>query len=309
MLVNCSHCSEEVYRKPSQAKRSKNHFCNKECNNAWQKGKKYPERSNKVKHNCHQCKEDILVESHKFNRFLKGELKDLFCDKYCLANWQKIHFKGEKSAVYNQTGKKCLHCDEVYSVPQSKLDSKFCSNNCHSESRINRVEVVCLTCGEDFAKKESRVSNGNFCERDCYTAFLQTDEGRAINTKNGALSVYSQKSSETKPERILKEWLLSNNIEFVAQLTMHKRYVADFYLPNTDSIIEVYGDYWHANPKIYGEGEDKKRPFNEMQLNSIERDIKRQKFLEDRGHNFYVLWEDDIYHRLEESANFIHNLK
>lgn len=308
MNVNCNYCDKEFYRKPSQIKRSKNHFCSRECCDEWKAGKSKNIESNKVRHNCHFCSNEILVENYKFQRFLRGELKDLFCDKRCLADWQRVAFKGENSARFNQSSKNCLHCKESYSVPLSLKDtSKFCSTQCHSNSRVETVSLVCYFCKSDTTKIKSHVKNLSFCDRECYTNFLRTDEGRKLASKNGALSVYSQKSSETKPELMMREYLEKHNIEFVSQYSIGS-YVADFYLIETNTVLEVYGDYWHGNPNIYGEDENKKAPFNDMQLNSHKRDAYRQKYMEDKGYNFYFIWEDDIYNRIEEATTFLHNL-
>jgi hypothetical protein len=47
---------------------------------------------------CGFCSKDIEVPYYKYKKLLDGNVKSLFCNKYCLANWQKINFKGEKSS-------------------------------------------------------------------------------------------------------------------------------------------------------------------------------------------------------------------
>lgn len=61
---------------------------------------------------------------------------------------------------------------------------------------------------------------------------------------------------------MVREYLESHCIKHVQECPMFRKYYADFYLPKHKSVIEVYGDYWHANPRIYGED---KTPLNDQQ--------------------------------------------
>jgi very-short-patch-repair endonuclease len=71
------------------------------------------------------------------------------------------------------------------------------------------------------------------------------------------------------------------------------RYIVD--LANIDEkiIVEVNGDLWHCNPKIYNK--DFVIPVSGKSAESIwEKDLNRRNFLENLGYRFYVLWETDI---------------
>lgn len=54
-------------------------------------------------------------------------------------------------------------------------------------------------------------------------------------------------SKNTKPERYFAKILDELDIQYETQAPV-KRYVCDFYLPEYNMIIEIDGDYWHANP-------------------------------------------------------------
>lgn len=351
MIINCDYCNKEFNKKPSQIKRSKNHFCSKDCHNKWMDGKTYPERSTKVTHNCHQCGESITVPNYKFERFLKGEIKDLFCDKDCSARWKSVHFKGEKSTKYNSIETNCEFCGTVYIVPKSRENtSKYCSNDCHSKDRIENIEVICDYCEITFTKKRAMIRNNNFCNRECSAQwnsennkrqvaiacficdkefnvhrsraesakscskkchyiwlkeyYFKSDKGRQHLINNGVKSQLNQNYSDTKPERIMKEYLIHNNIEFIPQHPMYDKFVVDFYLPKEDAVIEVFGDYWHGNPLFYGESE-KTKPLSEKQIRQKKKDKSRQAYLEKCGHSFHILWENDIYHNLAEITKFL----
>lgn len=353
MIIKCSQCKEEFNKKPSQIKRSKNHFCKRECSDIWKKGRKIPSRCNKVKHNCHQCKEEILVENHKYKRFLRGEIKNLFCDKVCLADWQRINFKGEKSVRYSRVEKECGHCGERYTVSKSdSLESVYCSRECTNAGISIRADVVvtCCYCQETFSKKKHKVREMNFCKKECSTQwssennnlqvskecvtckkpyvvsksrentakncskkchtvwlseyYFKTEKGKEHLRANGIKSHLNRKYSDTRPERILREALESKNIEFISQYPMYDKFIVDFYLPKENIVIEVNGDYWHGNPLFYGNGEDLK-PLTDKQIKQKKKDKSRKAYLEKCGHEFHVLWENDIYKNLNEITKFL----
>lgn len=63
----------------------------------------------------------------------------------------------------------------------------------------------------------------------------------------------------------------------------------DFYLPETDTYIEVHGDFWHCNPDT--EFED---PEYECQRKNLKRDKEKREWCEQNGKDLLVFWETDI---------------
>lgn len=351
MLINCDYCGEEFHKKPSQIKRSKNHFCSKWCNDKWQTGRTRPERSNRVRHNCEQCNKEILVENYKYNRFLNGEIKNLFCDIQCYAEWQKVNLRGANNPAYNSIEKECRFCGDSYTIPKSEeKTSKYCSAECRISGRVEDIEVTCDYCDTVFTKKRAQIRNRNFCNRECsgkwtsennnfqvskeclickkdflvhrgreetaktcskechYTWLREyhckEEDVRKRLIKQGVNSQKNKKYSETKPERILKEFLIQKNIEFIPQHSMYDKFVVDFYLPKENIVIEVFGDYWHGNPLFYGDEENPK-PLTKKQIKQKKKDKAREAYLKTCGHEFQVLWEHDIYHNLSEITKFL----
>jgi len=85
---------------------------------------------------------------------------------------------------------------------------------------------------------------------------------------------------------------------------MYDRFVVDFYLPDYNIVIEVQGDYWHGNPKIYGNDVNLK-PLTEKQLKTKEKDNYKYNFLTDKQHIVYMIWETDIYEDVTECLKFL----
>lgn len=72
-------------------------------------------------------------------------------------------------------------------------------------------------------------------------------------------------------------------------------YSVDIYLNKHNLIIEVMGDYWHANPIKYKSVE----LLNKIQLNDINRDTRKETYIKRyRGIHILYLWESDINKRL-----------
>lgn len=63
-------------------------------------------------------------------------------------------------------------------------------------------------------------------------------------------------------------------------------------------IIEFYGNFWHANPRIYG-------PYDIAGHNTLAKDIwqrdeKRLRKLYELGHSVYIVWEDEYRNSPDE---------
>lgn len=83
-----------------------------------------------------------------------------------------------------------------------------------------------------------------------------------IKSKNKARNTYYKKNPHQKygtsklEEDFAREFLDKLCVEYVYQFEAKDigRFF-DFYLPNSNLIIEIDGDYWHGNPEMYNEDE------------------------------------------------------
>lgn len=110
--------------------------------------------------------------------------------------------------------------------------------------------------------------------------------------------------SET--ERVFEQFLIDENISYIPQYRIpmrdvnDKAYMVDFYLPCKHMLIEIYGDYWHANPLkysantwIYGKSLDG-HGGKALSADIWKHDAARQEYLENRGFKFKAIWESAI---------------
>ena len=72
-----------------------------------------------------------------------------------------------------------------------------------------------------------------------------------------------------------------------------KRYNVDAYDPNTRTIYEFYGDYWHGNPKLY-ESSKLNPSVNKTFGDLYKSTMKRENELKSLGFNLNVIWEFDF---------------
>ena len=173
---------------------------------------------------------------------------------------------------------------------KSKGDMTYCSKECHAEGKrrritaknpnpkVDRISVSCHTCNKEILVVPSKFKKQDVftCSWDCYQ---KRRENKGFNLLN----------KETKPERILREYLESIGVEFQVQKSIYP-YWCDFYLPNQNLIIEVYGDYWHGNPSKFGY-----KNIDEKYYQLWKEDVSRVNKIISEGYRVDIFWEKEIY--------------
>ncbi len=94
--------------------------------------------------------------------------------------------------------------------------------------------------------------------------------------------------------------LSSLSIIYKEELTLDC-WSVDIYLPDYNTYIEVDGDYFHSNPKIYPNG-----PKTNTQKINWYRDIKKNEYYKKNNIKVLRFWESDI---LNDRNYIICNLK
>lgn len=74
-----------------------------------------------------------------------------------------------------------------------------------------------------------------------------------------------------------------------------KLYKFDAYIPETNTIYEFYGDFWHGNPDRFKDGLNSKSKvlFSDLYNNTI----KRENFLKQKGFNLISIWEKEFINK------------
>lgn len=127
--------------------------------------------------------------------------------------------------------------------------------------------IICSTHGE-FRQKPSHHLNGHGCPK-C-TSSVSKIEQKWL-TFIGVNSKYHHKTI------------------FINK----QRYFVDAYDPNTNTVYEFYGDYWHGNLNKYNP--DRIHPHRKLTFKQIrEESNRREEEIKNAGYNLVTMWESDF---------------
>lgn len=229
-----------------------------------------------VKVNCECCKQDVLIAP---SIYLKNDY--IYCSSKCY--WEdkptKVS-KGENNAQYNRIHTYCTNCGKDIKV----IPSHYNTLNRFDENH----NFCCLECYWEYRSKYyiNEKSNGKFVK--------WTDELKNKMRKNLLEKMSNDDRLNTKPQIEINNILDKLKISYTREYNC-KYYAIDNYLNDYGLMIEVMGNYWHANPIRFNE---EKYLLNEKQLDGIHRDkLKQSYILNHYNVNILYLWEDDILKR------------
>lgn len=128
------------------------------------------------------------------------------------------------------------------------------------------------------------------------------DAAKLRKKKKLQASANKMSNKMTEPERVFFDMMKELEVVVETQKVIGNK-IFDFYIPSKNMIIEVDGDYWHANPLIY-QSED---------LNKIQsRNVKNDKFKDilATGNGFLIerVWEYDLKNNYEQQKKRFKNL-
>ena len=228
---------------------------------------------------------------------------------------------------------KCEHCHKDVVIAPSvylKNDNVYCSSQCYwidkpnkipkgeNNKQYSKIHTHCTNCGKDIKvtpynyNTHNRFDEShNFCCLDCYWEYRSkyyvkeksngkyvnwTDELRNKMRENLIARMSSDNRLNTKPQNEINDILDTLNVLYIREYQC-KYYSIDNYLNDYGLMIEVMGDYWHANPLRFNKD---KYLLNEKQFDGIHRDkLKQSYILNHYNVKILYLWEDDILKRRE----------
>jgi G:T-mismatch repair DNA endonuclease (very short patch repair protein) len=250
---------------------------------------------------------ELFVLNNRFN--LTDELIGYLINKYendgsvfSLVNEYGIPHKS-LSLLFKLNGVKLKTLGEV--AKQKSVRDKYnktCLEN-HGFSNVSKSDVI------KKKKKETFIENYGVDN-----IFKSNDFKDTINdimlTKYGVKRIanWDYLTDEQKSERIKKlnsggssnlekrvgKILVEMGVKFEAQFEL-KGKVFDYYIKGTNILIEVNGDFWHANPSKYKATDILPFPKKNVIAESLwKKDEKKLKIALKNGYNVLPLWEMDI---------------
>lgn len=95
-------------------------------------------------------------------------------------------------------------------------------------------------------------------------------------------------SKMTWPEKEFKKILKELSVKFEVQKVVDNK-IFDFYIPQLNLLIEVDGDYYHANPDKVD-----MKTINGMQKKNIRNDNYKNSLASTLGYSLERVWENDL---------------
>jgi len=255
---------------------------------------------------------------------LNSSIDDLYC-KNCGEKIIKNRFDSNNFYTY----KFCDNCDN------KKIRSLYKEIECIICKKIvYKKDIIYSTCGdENCINKHKKTTYKNIKD----THWSKTDKKEEIQNKKvktrlendkkfkrkyipwnkGKTGIYSKETIEkirnatirqmkegkikkSSQEKIFEKFLIDNDINYKYSVIFKKRQY-DFLLIDYNLIVELQGDYWHANPKFWDvfNDDNTKKKLYETQIIKIKDDIIKKKIIDDSEYKFIVFWEHDIINNFD----------
>ena len=165
---------------------------------------------------------------------------------------------------------------------------------------IDKYGVDCLTKIPGVKEKIGLTHKKNF-------AFLYTEEKKAqIRAHISKIRNLVKYKRISKLEVRIQELLNTFNYNYQCNTNI-LGYNFDL-LFNNKHILEINGDYWHANPSLYKESDIISYPNKRLLTAKFiwDRDKKKKELVEKEGYKVFYLWETDINKMCDiEIINFL----
>lgn len=293
----------ELCGKNYKTKREKQKFCSVDCQyESYRKPK-----IEKVKTICNFCNEEFFILP---NKLLTGKGK--YCCRECKDKHQKIIYSGVNNPSYGikyteerkndiSIRAKKLWESEVYREKIKKGYYKFIKKfgyhpGTDEDSKKKRMD----TMFKRYGVKHNW--SGKYGERECDKTTLELYEKTATQMLIEYSHHYSKKTDIEKAfEKILEELEIPFQYKFriydKEKINFWFREY-DFLILNTNILIEIDGDYWHGNEKIFEELSDFQKS---VQVN----DLIKKEFANTNGYDIIRFWGSEIKKNNDKVKNEI----
>jgi len=244
------------------------------------------------------------------NENVRKKCADTVNTKYGVRNIsQSDEIKKRKSnRFFKNYGVNNIFKDENFK--QWILENNFAWNNQSNAEMTNRILKQTKSIKNFWNEPTNQeycdnIKNNNNVKFHEYLNNLSEDELKIHNKKKGKW--WHELSDEQKTATLLKRKQISSNIESkIAEIlsflnisyTRQKfinRMSYDFLLTNTKILIEVQGDFWHANPNIYNDSDVLKYPLKHIKASVLWKIDENKKLnAEKYGYKVICIWESEM---------------
>jgi very-short-patch-repair endonuclease len=147
-----------------------------------------------------------------------------------------------------------------------------------------------------MAKKRKQPTYAQMVKKALARAKREANPEAAKLNKKKKLEAQAKKMSNkmTAPERLFAEMMKELDVKFETQKVLGKK-IFDFYIPSKNMMVEVDGDYYHANPLIY-----ESKDLNKMQIRNVRNDKFKDVLAKGNGYTIERVWEYDLNNDYKE---------
>lgn len=248
-------------------------------------------------HKCKNCKKELVYD-------IKHKRYPIFCSKECRSEYGK-----NRNIHYCEVCGKLAKYDEKFKTWRKTCGGLECLKEEHRKAQqlgvSNRVKLN-ITKEELYeifiTQNKSRTETAKYfncseanIKKMCRIYGIVKNQKEALkNTCNTKLEKYGYQYY-TNNDVISKteiEWLNSLGIPNDSK---HRQVVlgesrVDGFNPETNTVYEFLGDYWHGNPKLFNSNETNKH--NDLTMGELYTEtIDRFNKLKSLGYNIVYIWE------------------
>lgn len=244
---------------------------------------------------CYTCK--------KFKSNLKfiQESNDVHNFKYLYCNTKYTNSKNK-----NKVEVKC----RVHGVFKIRPDCHLSGQGCRECSNISKSDTLAF-----FIEKSNKVHKNKF--RYDNFIYINYDNKSYITCSSHGDFIQSPKSHYAghgcpkckiiSSSKVEKEWLdflnIDNKYRQFSFKINNKSINVDGYDPNTNTIYEFYGDFWHGNPNVFpinGINSKNGKSYNYL----FNKTMSRKNSIECAGYKVIYIWENDWFKFKKLCNNF-----
>lgn len=248
---------------------------------------------------------EILTASEvrKNKIFIKCSGLDIWFDRTFRSNFlYKKWYSAKWNAQTSNPFKGKIHSEEAKSKQSISKKGRYIGTNnpffgkTHSEETKKRISEKSGKSGFEnafFGKTHSEETRTILSIKSKKYALLNIDKMKQNGIKSAEVLA---KGRKTKPEKILENILKKLNVKYKYNKIIKNIGQFDFII-NDNILVEVQGDYWHANPRFYG---DNKKEINERQQYKINRDKEKLSGAVKYGFSLIKFWEFDLKNNPEK---------
>lgn len=232
------------------------------------------------------CKNKYNVDNVSKLESIKQKKKDTFKENYGVDNIWK------SSAYYNWLHDHMLEKYGKKSLPNKYGNMQKYWDDINQDDKDKHMKSAQKAWSEAWDNMSDDQKNALIAKR-------KNSWWKTIK-KNGFDNYY-----KSKLESRVASSLLRLGIAFETQRFINKKSY-DFVISKTKIIIEVNGDYWHANPQFYKTGDLISYPGKKLYAQDIwNKDQNKLDNAKKYGYNVILLWEQDIINLTDDKLDML----